>query len=96
MQPPKNSLANGSSFLTTRWTVVRAAGGADGGTESAARSALAELCRAYWQPLYAFVCRQGLAPPDAQDRTQAFFAWILEKRLWSLSIVTVAGFVRFC
>ena len=78
---PENGSANDSSFATTRWTVVCAAGrGAEVGSDSAARSALAELCSAYWQPLYAFVCRQGLAPPDAQDRTQAFFSWLLEKK----------------
>ena len=38
-------------FVTTRWTVVLAAGrGAD--TESV-RAALGELCQAYWNPLYA-------------------------------------------
>ena len=68
--------AGGSWFTTTHWSVVLAAG------ESAspnAREALETLCRAYWYPLYAFVRRQGYAPPDAQDLTQAFFARVLEK-----------------
>jgi RNA polymerase sigma-70 factor (ECF subfamily) len=59
-------------FVTTHWSVVVRAGG-----ESAA--ALEELCRTYWYPLYAFVRRQGHAPSDAQDLTQAFFARLLEK-----------------
>lgn len=41
--------------------------------------ALAELCRNYWYPLYAFVRRKGHGPHDAQDLTQAFFARLLEK-----------------
>lgn len=59
-------------FVTTHWSVVVRAGG-----ES--RAALEELCRTYWYPLYAFVRRQGHAPSDAQDLTQAFFARLLEK-----------------
>ena len=45
-----------------------------------ARSALEKLCRTYWQPIYAFVRRQGHSPHDAQDLTQEFFARLLEKK----------------
>ena len=62
-------------FATTRWSVVLAAGGAGKGGERA----LAELCRGYWYPLYAYVRRQGRAPHDAQDLTQGFFARLIEK-----------------
>ena len=47
--------------------------------DPAARAALDELCRAYWQPLRAFARRRGLGPEDAEDATQSFFALILEK-----------------
>lgn len=67
----------GASFLTTRWSVVRGASGAD---MPRARAALAELCEAYWKPLYAFARRRCLAREDAADLTQAFFARLLEKR----------------
>jgi DNA-directed RNA polymerase specialized sigma24 family protein len=52
------------SFHTTRWTIVmRAAQSqAQGG-----QSALAELCRLYWYPLYIFARRRGYSPDDAQD-----------------------------
>lgn len=61
-------------FATTRWSLVRATGG----NHPDASEALATLCRAYWYPLYAYVRRRGFQPADAQDRTQAFFAHLLE------------------
>ena len=46
-------------------------------------SALAELCRIYWYPLYIFARRRGHSPDDAQDLTQAFFLHLLEHRAFS-------------
>jgi RNA polymerase sigma-70 factor (ECF subfamily) len=46
-----------------------------------AREALADLCGAYWYPLYAYVRRRGHAPEQAQDLTQDFFAYVLERDL---------------
>src|SRR5690349_14485380 len=63
-------------FATTHWSVVAAA--RDGGSAEA-RQALAELCRVYWYPLYAFVRRKGHDAEEAQDLTQGFFARLLEK-----------------
>ena len=63
-------------FATTHWSVVLAAGGSD---VPQARDALEKLCRAYWYPLYAYVRRRGYSPADAEDLTQAFFAWLLER-----------------
>ena len=72
--PPAEGAA---SFHTTRWTMVmRAAQSqAQGG-----QSALAELCRLYWYPLYIFARRRGHSPEDAQDLTQGFFLHLLERR----------------
>ena len=64
-------------FPHTRWSRVLAATQPDS-TESAA--ALEAVCRAYWQPLYAYVRRCGQSPHDAQDLTQEFFRHLLEKR----------------
>src|ERR1041384_4402259 len=64
------------SFATTHWSVVLAARDTD---SPEADAALAELCRTYWYPLYAFVRRKGHSPHDAQDLTQAFFERLLEK-----------------
>ena len=64
-------------FSTTRWSVVLAcADSADG--EETAREALAELCKTYWRPIFAFICRRGYSVPDAQDLTQDFFLMVLE------------------
>ena len=62
-------------FETTCWSLVLTAGG-DASVE--ARNALAALCEAYWYPLYAYVRRQGYGADEAQDLTQAFFAYLLE------------------
>lgn len=43
------------------------------------RNALADLCRAYWYPLYALIRRQSRDGHQAQDLTQEFFARLLEK-----------------
>src|SRR5690348_4940463 len=64
-------------FPHTRWSLVLAATRKDS-VESAA--ALESVCRAYWQPLYAYVRRCGQSPPDAQDLTQEFFCRLLDKR----------------
>jgi RNA polymerase sigma factor (sigma-70 family) len=72
--PPAEGAA---SFHTTRWTIVMQAAQsqAPGG-----QSALAQLCRSYWYPLYMFARRRGHSPDDAQDLTQGFFLHLLEQR----------------
>jgi len=64
-------------FATTHWSLVGAAK-PDEASQTRAREALEELCRAYWYPLYAFVRSRGYSAVDAQDLTQAFFARIIE------------------
>jgi RNA polymerase sigma factor (sigma-70 family) len=68
--------ASDAWFVTTHWSVVLSARD-KGSTHSAV--ALEALCRSYWYPLYAYLRRQGRAPHDAQDLTQAFFARLLQK-----------------
>jgi RNA polymerase sigma-70 factor (ECF subfamily) len=43
-----------------------------------ARAALAELCGAYWYPIYAFIRRKGHDPDRALDLTQDYFTRLLE------------------
>jgi RNA polymerase sigma factor (sigma-70 family) len=64
-------------FATTHWSLVVAAS-SDEASQTLARKALEELCRAYWYPLYAFVRYRGYSLDDAQDLTQSFFARIIE------------------
>lgn len=66
-------------FVTTQWSVVLQAGQAESTSTDAA---LAELCRVYWPPLYAYARRMGHAQPDAQDLTQGFFAELLSRHLF--------------
>jgi len=66
-------------FPVTRWSVVLEARG-DG---QSAAAALADLCEAYWYPLYCFVRRKGRSPEDAEDLTQAFFGRLIEKDILS-------------
>lgn len=63
-------------FATTHWSVVVAAGEEE---SPESRAALAELCRTYWYPLYAYVRRQGHDEHQAKDLTQEFFARLLAK-----------------
>src|ERR1044071_539058 len=65
--------------MTTRWSIVLSC--SDSATdEEKAQAALAELCKIYWRPVFAFICRQGHSVPDAQDLTQEFFARVLKGR----------------
>lgn len=44
-------------------------------------AALEEICRRYWYPLYAFLRRSGVRPPDAEDVTQGFFLRVLSREI---------------
>ncbi|MEZ5326900.1 MAG: hypothetical protein R3F19_17765 [Verrucomicrobiales bacterium] len=67
--------ANHPSFPETRWSLVLMAGGVG----SAASTALNEVCRIYWYPIYAYVRAWGWRPADAEDFTQAFFHQLLSQ-----------------
>jgi len=66
----------GQVFATTHWSLVLRAGDT---ADSQTASALEQLCRTYWYPLYAYVRRQGRGPEEAQDLTQEFFARLLAR-----------------
>jgi RNA polymerase sigma factor (sigma-70 family) len=65
-------------FATTHWSVILEAGDKQ---SPESREALASLCAAYWQPLYAYARRIGNSAEQAQDLTQGFFMRLLEKDL---------------
>lgn len=76
-QPSNHDSPFRGGFAATRWTLVLSA--ARGSQTPRAAAAMAELCRVYWYPLYAFIRRRGHAAPEAEDLTQEFFARLLEK-----------------
>jgi RNA polymerase sigma factor (sigma-70 family) len=63
-------------FPSTRWSVVRRAGGQLGSEASAAFS---ELCGAYWYPLFAYLRRSGKSQDEAGDLVQGLFVSLLER-----------------
>jgi RNA polymerase sigma factor (sigma-70 family) len=71
----------GGRFDTTRWSLILSSLDEES-DENKARQALAQLCRIYWRPVFAFVCRQGHSIPDAQDLTQDFFVIVLQGNLF--------------
>src|SRR6266498_4569569 len=75
MIPPSVSDATDERFTETAWSVVLAAGAA---TPARAHTAMAELCRIYWRPIYAYLRRSGHPRHDAEDLTQSFFQHLLE------------------
>jgi len=70
----------GAAFSTTQWDVVYAAAQS---RQPGAGDALAQLCRNYWSPLYAFARRQGLDPHTARDLVQGFFESLLSSRTYA-------------
>jgi RNA polymerase sigma-70 factor (ECF subfamily) len=76
---PNESLANDAAgrFRTTQWSVVLLSAQTQ---VPGSQTALADLCRLYWYPLYAFVRRRGYNAEDAQDLTQGFFCSLLERK----------------
>jgi RNA polymerase sigma-70 factor (ECF subfamily) len=71
---PQSAANGGAYFATTHWSVVLEARAED---SPKAVDALAQLCRTYWYPLYAYIRRRGHESHDAQDLTQEFFARLL-------------------
>src|SRR4051812_8890459 len=69
-------------FAPTQWSVVLAAGRSQANPE-VAQAALAQLCHTYWAPLYTFVRSRGQSPHDAQDLTQSFFAYLIERKIYT-------------
>jgi RNA polymerase sigma factor (sigma-70 family) len=64
-------------FHTTRWSAVLLSAQSQA---PGSQTALDELCRLYWYPIYAFVRRRGNSPEYAQDLTQGFFLHLLERK----------------
>jgi DNA-directed RNA polymerase specialized sigma24 family protein len=63
-------------FRTTQWELVLNARNANSSQQD---RCLSELCSRYWFPLYKFAIFTGLSNEDAQDLTQSFFLYLLQK-----------------
>ena len=75
--PSKDSPSTGAGrFATTHWSVVLTAGQPE---STGYRQALEALCETYWFPLYAYLRRHGNDTHQAEDYTQAFLAFLLDK-----------------
>jgi RNA polymerase sigma-70 factor (ECF subfamily) len=77
-------------FKTTDWRLIVAAKGTN---QTVARKALAELCEAYWYPIYSFIRARGWPADQAQDLTQEFFTRLLRPGFFA-SIVPEKGRFR--
>lgn len=63
-------------FTDTRWTLVAQARGND----TAARTALSQLCEAYYVPVVTFLTCQGRSDDEARELAHEFFAAVLAGR----------------
>jgi RNA polymerase sigma factor (sigma-70 family) len=70
-----------ADFPTTRWSLIACA--TDSSDAEQQNKALADLCRLYWLPIYAFARRSGFGTQDAEDLTQEFFSALINGDLLS-------------
>lgn len=77
--PVMTAPASNAPFPATKWSVVLNSGRGNAKGEQA----LAELCQAYWLPLYTFARRSGQAPSDAEDLVQGFLTKAVVDELFS-------------
>jgi RNA polymerase sigma factor (sigma-70 family) len=66
---------DGALFPDTMWFMVK---GAANTASPQAQESLESLCRAYWEPIYAFIRRAGKSQHDAEDLTQRFFMHLMQ------------------
>jgi RNA polymerase sigma factor (sigma-70 family) len=71
-RPDPNEVSPGVG--STEWSLVLAAG-----RDDTASDALNRLCRKYWRPMYVHIRRMGVPSADAEDVTQRFFVYLIEK-----------------
>ncbi len=72
-QDPDPDQAGRAVFGPTRWSLVIEAQG----TSPEARIALAELCEAYYEPVFRFLRREGRDEDAARELAQEFFSRVL-------------------
>ncbi len=73
MQTALAEKGDSAGFATTRWSLIAAC--VD--EPESDQEALSQLCRIYWRPIFAFICRRGYSVADAQDLTQDYLVSII-------------------
>jgi RNA polymerase sigma-70 factor (ECF subfamily) len=73
--PQREPVKSSSEFPSTIWMRIEKVRDS---SAAQSREALAELCEAYWHPLYAFIRHKGNDPDRAADLTQDFFTLLIE------------------
>ena len=81
--PAPLAACDSDQFATTHWSVILNADPAC--ADQNGNGPLTHLCRTYWRPIFAFICRRGYPVSDAQDLTQDFFVMILKGNLLKLA-----------
>ena len=76
----KSPASDANRFHTTQWSMVLLSAQSK---TSGCKEALADLCKLYWYPLYAFIRHRGYSPEDAQDLVQGFFLHLIEYKTLS-------------
>jgi RNA polymerase sigma factor (sigma-70 family) len=77
----QSSLAGGvNRFQTTRWSMVLVSAQSQ---SPGYKEALADLCKLYWYPLYAFIRHRSYSSEDAKDLVQGFFLHLIEYKTLS-------------
>jgi RNA polymerase sigma factor (sigma-70 family) len=76
----KSPAGDANRFHTTRWSVVLLSAQSQ---TPGCKEALADLCKLYWYPLYAFIRHRGYSPEDSQDLVQGFFLHLIEYKTLS-------------
>jgi RNA polymerase sigma factor (sigma-70 family) len=79
---PATFPTRGGAFMTTHWSVLRDLATEQEVAPERAQELLSQLCADYWPPLYRFVRFRGYSEEDAQDLTQGFFVYLLEKEVY--------------
>ena len=69
------SVSDDGGFVRTRWTLVERTRG----DSPESRTALSELCGAYYAPVVAFLRRSGREEDVAREQAHQFFAHVLER-----------------
>jgi len=72
-----SQVPSSGDFAATHWSIVLSV--VQGTEKLDAAAAMAELCRIYWYPLFAYVRRRGHESHEAEDLTQEFFVRLLAK-----------------